>query len=219
MSVSTSARAVIEARRTRLLSMPLSPTPNGCHHHPMAKTSVVARVLEGDRLECQVTPEHGERLTLTGKTTDVEPAVEGPSPLQKYQAIVDNAWAFAKFAYLTVHLPSHEEQKAAAKSAKAHRNLTEWMVGLADEPATVTRQGWCSSCFAHGQHQKVKLATGQVPAYLCCSCGTPTLPCAAKDCDHMAVRKQGPVRLPRFCAEHRHEIPGFEKASDNFVAG
>ncbi|MFT6393308.1 MAG: hypothetical protein ACJA14_002838 [Ilumatobacter sp.] len=35
----------------------------------------------------------------------------------------------------------------------------------------------------------------------------------------MAVRKQGPVRLPRFCAEHRHEIPGFEKASDNFVAG
>ncbi|MFT6392719.1 MAG: hypothetical protein ACJA14_002246, partial [Ilumatobacter sp.] len=106
----------------------------------MAKTSVVARVLEGDRLECQVTPEHGERLTLTGKTTDVEPTVEGPSPLQKYQAIVDNAWAFAKFAYLTVHLPSHEEQKAAAKSAKAHRNLTEWMVGLADEPATVTRQ-------------------------------------------------------------------------------
>ena len=88
------------------------------------------------------------------------------------------------------------------------------MVALADEPATVTRQGWCSSCFAYGKHQKVKLPTGQLPAYLCCSCGTPTLPCAAKDCDHMAVRKRGPVRMPRFCAEHRHEIPGFEKASD-----
>jgi hypothetical protein len=95
----------------------------------MTQTTVVARVLEGDRLECQVTPQHGEQLTLTGKTTDVEP-------------------------------------------------------------------------------------TGHLPAYLCCSCGTPTLPCAAKDCDHMAVRKRGPVRLPRFCAEHRHEIPGFEKASD-----
>ena len=30
----------------------------------------------------------------------------------------------------------------------------------------------------------------------------------------MAVRKTGPVWLPRFCAEHRHEIPGFEKASE-----
>ena len=39
---------------------------------------------------------------------------------------------------------------------------------------------------------------------------TPTLPCAAKGCDHMAVRNRGPVRMPRFCAEHRHEIPGFE---------
>jgi pimeloyl-ACP methyl ester carboxylesterase len=180
----------------------------------MSKPTVVARVLEGDRLECQVTPEHGEQLTLTGKTTDVEPTVESSSPLQEYQAIVDNAWAFAKFTYLKVHLPSHEEQKVAAKNAKAHRSVTEWMVGLADEPATVTRQGWCSSCFSHGKHQKVKLPTAQLPAYLCCSCGTPTLPCAAKDCDHMAVRKRGPVRMPRFCAEHRHEIPGFEKASD-----
>ena len=180
----------------------------------MSKTTVVSRVLEGDRLECQVTPEHGEPLTLTGRTTDIEPTVEGSSPLQEYPAIVDNAWAFAKYTYLKVHLPSEDEQKFAAKSAEAHRSVTEWMVGLADEPATVTRQGWCSSCFALGKHQKVKLSTGQLPAYLCCSCGTPTLPCAAKGCDHMAVRKRGPVRMPRFCAEHRHEIPGFEKSGD-----
>lgn len=181
----------------------------------MAKASVVARVLEGDQLECVVTPEHGEQLKLTGKTSDVEPTIHGTSPLQTYRAIVDNAWAFAKFTYLKVNLPSHEEQRAAAKNAKAHRSVTEWMVGLADEPATVIRHdSWCSSCFAKGDHQKVKLPTGQLPAYLCCSCGTPTLPCAANDCDHMAVRKRGPIRMPRFCAEHRHEIPGFEKASD-----
>ena len=91
-------------------------------------------------------------------------------------SILDNACAFAKFTNLKVNLPSHEEQKAAAKRAKAHRSVTEWMVGLADEPATVTRHNsWCSSCFARRDHQKVKLPTGQLPSYLCCSCGTPTL--------------------------------------------
>ncbi len=39
----------------------------------MSKSSVVARVLDGDRLECQVVSPRGERLTLTGTTTDVEP--------------------------------------------------------------------------------------------------------------------------------------------------
>ena len=184
------------------------------HNGRMAKPTVVARVLEGDRLECIITPEHGDGLTLTGATTDVEPEIPEPSPLARYQAIVDNAWAFAKYTFLTVNLPSQDEQKEAAKVAKEHREVTEWMVSLADEPATVIRTGWCSSCFTHGEHQKVKLPTGQVPAYLCCSCGTPTLPCFAKGCDHMAIRRRGAVRMPRFCAEHRHEIPGFEKSRD-----
>ena len=53
---------------------------------------------------------------------------------------------------------------------------------------------------------------GQLPAYLCSSCGSPTLPCAGPGCDNMAVRGRGAIRVPRFCAEHRHEIPGFAKA-------
>jgi hypothetical protein len=179
----------------------------------MAKPNIVARVHEGDRLECVIVPEHGERLILAGPATAVQPTVEESSPLETYPAIVDNAWAFAKYTYLKVNLPSHEEQQLAAKNAKAHKSVTEWMVALADEPATVTRHdSWCSSCFTNGDHQKVKVPIGQLPAYLCRSCGTPTLPCAAKGCDHMAVRKRGPVRMPRFCAEHRHDIPGFRTA-------
>lgn len=179
----------------------------------MGNVNVLTRVLEGDRLECVVTPEHGDELRLFGKTSDIEPERAGASPLGAYPAIVDNAWAFAKYTYLAVNLPTIAEQKAAAKSAKAHRRTTEWLVGLADEPVSVVRHGWCSSCFAQGEHQKVKLSAGHLPAYLCRNCGTPTLVCAAKDCSHMAVRSKGPVRLPRFCAEHRHDIAGFEKAS------
>ena len=101
----------------------------------MSKTTVVARVLEGDRLECQITPEHGEALTLTGRTTDVEPTIKGSSPLQEYPAIVDNAWAFAKYTYLKVHLPSEDEQKFAAKNAKDHRSVTEWMARQQGRPS------------------------------------------------------------------------------------
>ncbi len=52
-----------------------------------------------------------------------------------------------------------------------------------------------------------------VPAYLCATCGAPTLTCAAPQCDNMATRGSGSVRIPRFCAEHRHELPSFERAS------
>ena len=34
----------------------------------------------------------------------------------------------------------------------------------------------------------------------------------------MALRGRGAVRLPRYCAEHRHEIPGFAKASGSMGA-
>src|SRR5689334_19820953 len=76
------------------------------------KSSVVTRVLTGDRLECRVVSPEGETLTLTGHTTDVEPAeVEGSAVLGSNRALVNNAWAFAKFTYQKVNLPSQEEQK------------------------------------------------------------------------------------------------------------
>jgi hypothetical protein len=33
----------------------------------------------------------------------------------------------------------------------------------------------------------------------------------------MATRGFGPIRIPRFCAEHRHDIPSFEHASDEIA--
>src|SRR4029079_18067168 len=46
----------------------------------------------------------------------------------------------------------------------------------------------------------------------------PTLPCAGPRCHNMAVRERGAIRVPRYCAEHRHEIPGFEKADHKMGA-
>jgi hypothetical protein len=181
----------------------------------VSKSNVITRVLIGDRLECQVVSPEGEKLTLTGHTTDVEPAeVEGSAALGGNRALVNNAWAFAKFTYQKVNLPSQEEQKLAEKSAKAYQEVAEWLADLADDLEIGTKRGWCSSCFAKVDHRKGKRPFGQIPAYLCSNCGSPTLVCADPTCENMAVRGRGAIRVPRFCAEHRHEIPGFEKGDD-----
>jgi pimeloyl-ACP methyl ester carboxylesterase len=178
----------------------------------MSKARITARVLSAVQLECNIVSPSGKELKLTGTTGDVDPAFEGSAELHQYKAIVDNAWAFAEFTFQSVNLETAEEQQAAAKRAAAHREMAEWIVALADDPASVARSGWCSGCFAHTTHSQVKKAVGRLPTYLCEGCGTPTSPCAAGGCDHMAVRKRGPVRVPRYCAEHRHDIQGFEKA-------
>lgn len=178
----------------------------------MPKPNVVARVLDGDRLECQVVSPQGKRLALTGNTTDVEPEVEGAAALGANRALVNNAWAYSKFTYLKVNLPSLEEQKRAEKRATSHRELAEWITELADDVASSTEWGWCSACFAYADHQKVKRPVGQLPAYLCSNCGSPTLGCAAPTCKNMAVRGRGAIQVPHYCAEHRHQIPGFAKA-------
>ena len=101
----------------------------------MSKSSVVARVLSGDRLECQVVSPRGEKLKLTGNTTDPQPTVDGSTLLRSYQALLDNAWAFAKFTYLKVNLPTAKEQRSAGKRAKTHQEIAEWITDLADDPA------------------------------------------------------------------------------------
>lgn len=179
----------------------------------MPKPTVVARLLEGDRLQCQISSPWGLTLTLAGSTTDVEPEViEGAEQLSGNRALVDNAWAFAKFTHLKVSLPSPEEQKRAEQLADAHHATAEWLADLADDVTHETASGWCSGCFAAAEHRKVRMPAGRLPAYVCSNCGSGTLPCAGPGCDNMAVRGRGGVRLPRYCAEHRHDIPGFEKA-------
>lgn len=179
----------------------------------MSKVTVVARVLEGDRLECQVVTPRDKRLTLAGRTTDVEPELDGHDVLQGNRALVNNAWAYAKFTFHKVNLPTLEEQKHAGKRAQAHHDVAEWIAELADDIGSGTRTGWCSACFTYTEHQKANRPVGQLPAFLCSYCGSPTHPCAGPRCKNLAVRGRGAVRVPQYCAEHQHKIPGFAKAN------
>ena len=50
-----------------------------------------------------------------------------------------------------------------------------------------------------------------LPTYLCDACGSPSTPCAGPRCSNMANRGTQAVTTPRYCGEHRHDIPGFDK--------
>lgn len=99
----------------------------------MPKATVVTRVLSGDRLECQIVSPEGPKLTLTGTTADVEPEVDGWTVFVGNRALINNAWAFAKFTHLKVSLPTPEEQKDADKRQKPTRR---WWSGSPTWPTT-----------------------------------------------------------------------------------
>jgi hypothetical protein len=174
----------------------------------------IARVLDDGRLECRVESPNDVTLTLTGRPSDLEPSVEGGSAhLRGNCALLHNAWAYAKFTHAKVNLPTAAEQASAAKRAAAHQAVTEWLADVAMGLTDDAKHGWCSGCFGEHSHRKSIRPPGHLPAFVCTSCGTPTLPCAGPGCTNMALRGRGAIRLPRYCAEHRHDIPGFAKAS------
>lgn len=173
---------------------------------------VVARYL-GDRVECSVEAPPDLGLILSGGPRDLYPNVEGSSVLADNRALVDNAWSCALFTRLRAVLPTPDEQEAANKRARAHRRVVEALVSLSADVTSTTKEEWCSGCFTKSTHRKVRVSVGQLPAYLCSYCGTPTLGCIALGCKHMATRIQSRAIIPRYCAEHRHEIPGFAKSA------
>lgn len=179
----------------------------------MVKSTVVARVLDGERLECRVVSPAGNELTLSGGVTDQSPELDGAAGLVENPTLVNNAWAFARYTYQSVNLPDVEQQANAAKRAQGHRKVVEWIADVTDGLTDEVKRAWCSACFGEHEHQRATRPVGQLPAYLCSGCGSPTLPCAAPRCANFAVRSRGALRVPRYCAEHRHEIPGFEKTS------
>jgi len=194
--------------------------------------SIHAHVVEGTRLRIEVVSDQGAKLTLAGDVTDLEPTVESDGVLKDNPALLSNAWAFAKTWYearttsysdaLEVADPEgqkaalkevEESKKAAEKRAEAYAKVAQWIADVADDVSPYEpKHGWCSSCFSRAEHRKSNRPAGQLPVYVCQGCGSPTLPCVALGCEHLAVRERGAIRVPQYCAEHRHDIPGFEKA-------
>lgn len=194
--------------------------------------SIHAHVVDGTRLTVSVESDQGAMLTLVGDLGDLEPTVESGGVLQHNPALLSNMWAYAKTWYevhgtaqvdaLGIADPDEqraalkqaaERKKTAEKHAHAYARVAQWIADVADDVSPYQpKNAWCSSCYFKTDHHKSNRPAGQVPVYVCKGCGSPTLPCVAPGCSNMAVREKGALRVPQYCAEHRHEIPGFEKA-------
>ena len=68
---------------------------------------------------------------------------------------------------------------------------------------------WCSACFGLTDHQETKTPS-PARTTLCLRCGSPTIGCTAPRCRNMAAARAQAAGRPRYCAEHRHDIPSFE---------
>jgi hypothetical protein len=194
--------------------------------------SIHAHVVDGTRLKVEVESDQGATLVLGGDLADLEPTVESGGVLEGNPALLSNMWAYAKTWYEAhatplddaLGLADPDEQKAALKlgaerkktadkRADAYAKVAQWIADVADDVSPYQpKNAWCSSCFFKTEHRKSNRPAGQLPVYVCQGCGSPTLPCVAPGCDNMAVRHRGALRVPQYCAEHSHDISGFEKA-------
>ncbi|CAN7164947.1 DUF726 domain-containing protein [Microbacterium foliorum] len=194
--------------------------------------TIHAHVVDGTRLKVEVVSDQGAVLSLVGDLTDLEPSVDVGGVLESNPALRSNMWAYAKTWYTArtasvaaaLSLPDaaaqkaalklvEETRRAAQKQSDAYAKTSQWIADVTDDVSLLdVEHGWCSSCFFKTAHRKSNRPAGQLPVYVCQGCGSPTLPCVAVGCTNMAVRDRGAIRVPQFCAEHRRDITGFEKA-------
>lgn len=187
----------------------LVPKKVGAH----MKTVRYSTPCEGS-IQCEARSLEGRLLRVTGSPDAVEPSCTGDDVMVKNVALVHNVWSFAKLEYAYRLAAGEDGSDDLRKRADGHEKVIEHIAGLIDGLSTETREGWCSACFEFSEHRRVDLKGLATPAYLCAACGSPTAGCASPTCGNMAVRPSGSVRAPRFCAEHKHEIPSFERATE-----
>jgi pimeloyl-ACP methyl ester carboxylesterase len=174
--------------------------------------SITFTPTKGRGVACSIRSPQGRSLSLSGALDDVEPVADGHPDMRQNRTLLHNLWAYGKFEKQYRLLRNEEKRQSYAKQARAHAKVALGMAQLVDFQGAGSHNGWCSACLTKTAHRKLTLSNASIPGYLCSNCGSPTLGCAAPRCPHMAIRGIGSLRLPRYCAEHRHDIPGFAKA-------
>ncbi len=167
----------------------------------------------GKAFTCTVTTKQGRALTLEGVLDDIAPSIEGPTVLASNRALVSNLWSYAKQEKLARLTRSVEKRNAHKNAAKKFLVVAEVLATDVELLGQKSRDGWCSGCLSFSSHTKVGAPIYATDVYLCGACGGRTRVCPAPGCSNMASRGTGEIRVPKYCAEHRHDIPGFEKAS------
>lgn len=157
----------------------------------------------------ELTTDKGSSIRLDG---DSERAVTGSPSLTANKALQSTAWAYGETEFTYRRSRSDETRKHLARASRRFRHQALAIALVTDNLVTDGVWGWCSGCMSRANHRRARLRMPGPRVYLCETCGTPTTPCVVLRCDNMAIRGRLEVPAPRYCAEHRHDIPGFAKA-------
>ena len=154
----------------------------------------------------------GLELVARGAGLDDEnPEVSGSPELESNVALVALVLGYAANELADRRLRSPEKRASHRKAAGVERRDALALADLVVRLGLRTVSAWCSGCFSKTTHWQVQGAVRPKRIYVCQECGTPTVKCAAPRCSHHAVVKVRARVTLCYCAEHHHEIPGFEK--------
>jgi hypothetical protein len=165
-----------------------------------------------DQVKCEVTTTNGLSMILEGDLNTVSPKVSGSKVLAQNPSLISNAWACAKYTKMSRSTRSPERKKKYEKAEQEYYKVAQYIASLMDWKTGIVKQGWCSSCINFTQHNEIFRGWLEAKTFLCNTCGSPTTPCVGPNCKNFAVQLAKSIKLPRICAEHRHQVPGFAKS-------
>lgn len=164
--------------------------------------------------ECVLESGSGLSLKVAGTIADGRAEESGAEVLANNRSLVMMLSAYATNEALARRLRAQDKRRSHRKAADGYRKnvlrLAD-MIEHLDTDDEKVREDWCSGCFSFCAHRPVRGMTRPVRTYLCMGCGAPTTNCPAPRCEHFAAREFGRSFTPKYCAEHRHDIPSFEK--------
>ncbi len=199
--------------------------------HPFDDVITFTAPDDSGHFACEIWSPKGRSLKVFGNLREPEPTVTGDAELTRNRAIAQNLWTAASEYVQGLAIETAEDstdsedarentaelvknyETAARTSAKTAKEITGYTENLGEE----TTEGWCSNCAQLTTHHKVTTEGLKRSLFLCDGCGVPTVQCAAPGCTSMAVKTGGTKGMVPYCAEHRHDIPSFERSAETIT--
>lgn len=168
--------------------------------------------------ECRLTTDmNAWNLTVNSNTDNGDESHEGDEQLTSNPTLLNLLRAYGTHEWHYRRLRAPEKRKSHQKRAKKYSRQACTLATMVERVTEHTTGGRCSACLTSTHHARVSGMARPSQTHLCDNCGAPTTRCTVPRCPHFASRGFRKITTPRFCAEHTHEIPSFEKLTQRLT--
>ena len=166
---------------------------------------------------CELVGANGLSVAVTLSTEGIQVDTT-PTDLPT-MALVGAVEQFGEHEFGRRRARNEQKRRYHERQVPKWRDAAEHISALLGDLTDREEKGWCSGCLTHSAHRMVAARTKfRTRQYVCGTCGTPTGWCDVVRCNNFANRCDMPRKAQRFCAEHSHDIPSFEKLDDQISA-